>query len=634
MNRRTLLLLVILSVATVYTYLRWEDFFEPGYLHHKKVPETNFYRFPDIKGPMEKSTIPQPINISWRNYHINAPSAFAIFLTDTASDWIGLVHGLKNIGIPVFVTNNVQEAIQHKTVLAYPLISGKVLSKDELQLLASIPRNGGNLIGVNVYGGGLNEVFGFDSVISGNTRNELLMTSNENFVAATNDFNLPQERNIRLTNSVDYPDEMPTNGYVNARTPLISYKEDNTAFLCFKDYGEGKAYAFGLDLGNYFLRYMNERGFNAYRTYANQYDPGMDVMLRILKNIYRGSNDAVTLGTVPFNKDFSLVLTHDVDYTKSILNAVTYARMEKELGVKATYFIQTKYIKDWNDDIFFTQATIGYLNSIRQMGMEIASHSISHSRVFSKFELGTGAEYYPRYSPFVQEQLITYNGSIMGELRVSKFLLEKLVSNVNVVSFRPGHLQYPFALPQALTAANYKYSSSVTSNNVQTHLPYIQMYNRGFSAETEIVEIPITIEDELGLPMLQRLDSTIAISRALSAYGGVMNVLIHTDTLGSKLEFERRLLVAVKDKAWVGTIQELGYWWHARNQIMMSVEKKGSLFEVTIENPSGQAVEGITLQIPLSWVPQEQTQNCTFYKGSTVINKLTKGITLQFKSSL
>jgi hypothetical protein len=399
MKRRTILLLVVLIIAPALIYLKWEDWSEPGYLNNKKVPETNIYKFSDIRGPIDKSIIPEPVIVSWRKYNIAAPSAFAIFLTDTASDWIGLVHGLKNIGIPVTVTNNIHEAIQHKTVLAYPVISGKVLSKDELQMLAAIPRNGGNLIGINVYGGGLNEVFGFDSLIGANTRNELLMTSNVNVVDAVNDFVHPREQSLRLTNPVDYPDELPTNGYVNARTPLINYKEDNTAFLCFKDYGEGKAYAFGLDLGNYFLRYMNERGFNAYRTYANQYDPGMDVILRILKNIYRSSNEVVTLGTVPFNKDFSLVLTHDVDYTKSIANAAAYARMEKELGVKATYFIQTKYIKDWNDDIFFTQGTIAYLNYVRKMGMEIASHSVSHSRVFSKFQLGTGKEYYPKVYP-------------------------------------------------------------------------------------------------------------------------------------------------------------------------------------------------------------------------------------------
>jgi hypothetical protein len=228
---------------------------------------------------------------------------------------------------------------------------------------------------------------------------------------------------------------------------------------------------------------------------------------------------------------------------------------------------------------------------------------------------------------------VTYNGSILGELRVSKFLLENRLPNVSVVSFRPGHLQYPFALPQALTATGYKYSSSVTSNNVQTHLPYIQMYDRGFRAETQIVEIPITIEDELGAPLLQRLDSTIAISKALTAYGGVLNVLIHTDTLGPKLEFEKQLILALRDRAWVGTIQELGYWWQARNQVIISVRKKGSIFEVNVENPSGQSVEGITLQIPISWMPNGNLKNCTFYKGSIVINNLTKAMVVQFKSS-
>jgi len=41
-----------------------------------------------------------------------------------------------------------------------------------------------------------------------------------------------------------------------------------------------------------------------------------------------------------------------------------------------------------------------------------------------------------------------------------------------VVSFRPGHLSYPFALPQALQATGFAFSSSVTAGNALSHLPF------------------------------------------------------------------------------------------------------------------------------------------------------------------
>ncbi len=601
---RKITFICICLLAGVWAYLNRDTLFEPSYLHELNVGKDKKYVFPGLDGPRTVSLIEDPVAASWKSYKTDNVSALAILLTDTTSDWLGLVHGLKNIGIPFTVTDNVQEAVQHHTVMVYPLISGKVLNVNDLRTLAAIPRKGGNLIGINVYGG-LNEVFGFDSVIANKGRSQLMMTGD--IPGITDGFTHDHERNVRLTSRADFPDELPTNGYTNARNPVILFKEDNTTFLAYKDYGAGKALAFGLDLGNYFLRYMNERGFNAYRSYANNFDGGLDVMLRILKNVYSSSPVAVTIGTVPYNKSISMVITHDVDYSKSIINAVKYAEMEKELGVRATYFIQTKYIKDWNDDIFFRNTTIKYLQQLHEAGMEVGSHSVSHSRVFSKFELGTGKERYPRYSPFVKDKKTTYNGSILGELRVSKFLLEHTIGKPDVVSFRPGHLQNPFALPQALKATGYQFSSCATANNVQTHLPFMRMYDRGFVAECDIVEMPITIEDELGAPMLQRLDSAIAVADELSKYGGLMNVLIHTDTLGQKFAFERALILSLKDKAWITTIRELGKWWKIRNELEVKVRDKGDRGELTILNASGEILQGLTLHLPEKWqiIPED-----------------------------
>ncbi len=80
----------------------------------------------------------------------------AIILTDPNSSWLGLAHGLKSIGIPFRITRDVQEALAHKVVLVYPMISGKVLRPEALQALAEYPKTGGTLIGVQGVGGGLN----------------------------------------------------------------------------------------------------------------------------------------------------------------------------------------------------------------------------------------------------------------------------------------------------------------------------------------------------------------------------------------------------------------------------------------------------------------------------------------------
>src|SRR5208282_5917668 len=103
-------------------------------------------------------------------------------------------------------------------------------------------------------------------------------------------------------------------------------------------------------------------------------------------------------------------------------------------------------------DVFFTADGVQNLLKLQAMNMEIASHSVSHSPVFSKFPMGDGKEQYPNYTPFVQNRIKTFNGEILGELRVSKFLMEHFLPGLRVDSFRPGHLENPFTLPEALMA--------------------------------------------------------------------------------------------------------------------------------------------------------------------------------------
>ncbi|MES2701254.1 MAG: polysaccharide deacetylase family protein [Bacteroidota bacterium] len=625
-TRRGLLLLLLVAAGIIYGITRMVNRGgdADGATAHFDVPPENVFIFKGLQGPAAPSVIRGGEHISWRKYGADNPSAMVILLTDTTCQWIGLAHGLTNIGVPFIITTSTAEALRHKVVMVYPMISGRVLAKEELQAIAAIPRNGGVLIATNVYGGGLNEVFDYADITAGNKRDKIVLNTvadpqiEKIFTGAIN-------RELLLAGT-DTMNDVPTVGYTSPKTPLATF-DDGTGCIVYKDYGKGKAYALGLDLGNYFLRYMNGRGYEANRAYVNRYDAGIDIWLRMLKQIYmEGEENAVTISAAPYNKPFTMTITHDIDFTRSIVNAAQYAKMEDSLGVKATYFIQTKYVKDWNDDIFFNDANIQYLQQTAALGMEIGSHSVSHSRVFSKFKTGTGKESYPDYKPFVKERLVTYNASILGELRISKFLLESYVKGLTVRSFRPGHLQYPFALPQSLAAAGYSNNSAVTGGVAQTNLPYILMYNREFDAETGMVEVPIAVEDELGLPMLQRLDSTVLLANQLAEYGGVLNILIHTDILGQKYEYERKVIGLYKDKAWVSTIGDFGDWWRGRNAVKLSVVIAGGAHRLTVTGPTLQTVKGLTLQVPAGWrlVPADGVSQ----QGNAIVINELKGETV------
>ena len=185
--------------------------------------------------------------------------------------------------------------------------------------------------------------------------------------------------------------------------------------------------------------------------------------------------------------------------------------------------------------------------------------------------MGDGTETYPQYHPFVQTDTRTTGATIMGELRVSKFLLEHFSRGQITESFRPGFLSNPSLMPQALASSGYKYSSSSTANISLTHLPFQLSYGREFSAFTPVFEFPITVEDELDAPMINRLEDGITLARNIAKIGGLYVVLIHTDIVDSRLEYQKAIVNEVKPYAWMGSMREFGQWWSARNEVEVDI---------------------------------------------------------------
>lgn len=577
---KTLLVLTLLLAAGWYAV----------YGRHQ-LGGSQIYRFEGVAGPQEKAVVPEENTTPWSRFDHGGPGRLAILLTDPDSAWLGLAHGLKTIGVPFRITRDYREAILHKAVLVYPSITGATLEAPALQALARFARESGTLIGSHVLGGGMNELFGFDEAVSAK-HTEVRFDTAQPLAASFTD---PRERAIRIGNPALPALLVGTYGYTQPRNPPLAVFEDGSAAVTQKSFDKGHAYALGMDLGFLLMKGYNNREEGIARSYANDFEPSLDVLLRLVKNIYLEANpEAVTLSTVPFGKSLAVVMSHDIDYTRSLKNAVQYAEFEKSQGIAATHFIQAKYIKDWNDDIFLDAKGVPYLKQLQSLGAEVASHSVSHSLSMNKFPMGTGTEQYPNYQPFVKDQDTTVNGNLLGELRVSKFLLDQFTPGSSVVSFRPGHLRNPYALPQALLATGYRYSSSVTANNSLSHLPFQLTYNRGLRGELEVFEFPVTVEDE-ALPKLgDRLASAIELSKKISRYGGTFVALIHTDVLDHKLAFERGFVAAVRPYSWFGSLREFGDWWSVRNRVELDLEDNGRTLSLTLPD----SIDGLTLSIP------------------------------------
>ena len=600
--------------------------FVPGVL----VPDS-VYKYTNVTGPKDSTVIAPMHRTSWKKYSVGPDYGIAILLLDTNdnSNWLGLVHTFKSFGIPFKVYTNVDSALKHDIIYVYPFINGS-MDRTALNKLAQFPQHGGTLIAQCVEGI-LDQVFGFTSMI----------TTNKNFSARIADVNNPvlkeftdpKEREIMFANRELFKESEGTYGYSGLMgNPLMVYP-NGQAFLTERDYaGGGKAYAFGINVGYFAMVCEDARSMQANRTYVNSYEPTLDVLIRIIKNIYTSSSKtAVTLGTVQDNKKLTVCITHDVDYSRSMINAIDYAKMEKSKNVTATYFIQTKYIHDFNDDAFYNDSAVGTMRFLDSLKMELASHSVSHSLQYNEFPMGKGNERYPSYHPVVKSKTLTTGGTVIGELRVSKFLLENFIKKQPIVSFRPGYLRYPFSLPQVLQATGYKYGSDLTANSVLTQLPYQMNYDCSYDEELPLFEFPITIEDRELPVMDKRLDSALAVAHKISKYGGFWCTLIHPDILGTKYHFEQVFIDSIQSIAHICSMREFADWWMARNNVQYFVRKNENGYDLHIITPAN--MDNLTFFVPANWSCTSNNNQAIQQTGNAVLVKnVTNGMTINFTS--
>lgn len=563
--------------------------------------ETETLAFPTLNGPLESTELPLsvPPRTSPEVYFNESSSGIALLLQDSDASWLGIAHGLKSAGIPFRVVQSVELALEHDVILVYPSITGSNTSPDTLTALADHVRSGKTLIAFSVIGGGMPALFGFETT---QERRDLITLSFDAAAFPADFFQDSTENTIRLA-ATKTPVPFPGASYHSLKHPAVATYDDGSAAITHNFYtaGEriGHAYAIGFDFGHFILRAQNNRFTGLADSYVNDYQPQLDTLMRFLVMAYtQGSPDAVQLLPTPFNREFTALITHDIDYTQSLLNTLTYADFESSQGIAATYFIQTKYVTDYNDSLFFTQDSQTILEALHDRGMEIASHSVAHSNEFSNMPLGTGTEKYPDYQPFVFNFDTVRDASIAGELRVSKFLLDSLTPQ-HIVSFRPGHLSMPSVLPEMLQATDYLYSSSITANSALTHLPYRSNFSRNYDTELDIFEFPVTIEDESG-KLGDRLDEAIVLANKIGKHGGVVNLLIHTDVLDHKLAFEKGFVAEFKDRAWFSTIAEFGDWWTVRDSAVIAVETvdgQSKSVKITINGE----IDGLSIRVPSNW---------------------------------
>lgn len=314
------------------------------------------------------------------------------------------MHGLKSIGVPFTITRDAAEATRHKVVLAYPTISGRVLDEPALVALRQHVASGGTLIATQVLGGGLQDVFGFDAVSESRSHHRIDFDISTSATEPSLDWlSHPHEHSVLLGNPKNPDSWIGTQVYEGAETTLARFDDGSPALTRYQDASGGSAYALGFDLGFFIMRAHGDRNDQGYRSYANGYEPSVDVWLRWLRELYHQHEPlAVTLDSVPEGKPLAAVVTFDVSFVQSMEHLRVYKDLLKRLHVPATFFIQTKYYRDFQDEGFFNDRTLEAITELQSAGMVIASHSVSHSDMYASAPLGDGRETFPEYQPRVK----------------------------------------------------------------------------------------------------------------------------------------------------------------------------------------------------------------------------------------
>ena len=526
------------------------------------------------------------------------PLQVAVFWTDPGPDPenpLPLVHSLKEMGIPFFITRDLPQALRHHLVILYPSVDSHTFTQPQGDRLTTFVRQGGFIFAQNVFWGGLQDLFGFRSFAPLRTRHHLAFSATKDPV--TKYLNRPEERETQL-GSDHFPQVIWSNGYVpDAGAEVLARFDDGSAALVTNSVGKGKVYLLGLSLLDVVLRNQNNRDYEAQRHYVNAFEPGADVWLLVLRAWYEAyGQDWVRLATIPGGKRSALLLSHDVDWENSFAPGFDFAHVEEANQASSTFFIQTKYVDDANSKAFFFAANLDIVRQLKARGATVGSHSIIHSRGFNKFELGSGHETYPSYQPRGLGFDTASGATVFGEVRVSKGLLDGEIPGQDTIFFRAGHLRVPVSLPEALERSGYQFDSSFTADDVLSNFPFALPRDLGFEEDSDIYEFPVTIEDEESPGFAKRVPQALEVILANAENEAVSVLLIHSNESSLKAAAEQDLLRQLPPDIIKTDMLTFAKFWRARDHIHWSLNPTSVPTEVLLQVESDESVIGLTFE--------------------------------------
>jgi hypothetical protein len=517
------------------------------------------------------------------------PAQVAVYQAAGKVD-LGLVHALLEMGIPFFVASDLDRALLHRLLI----LGSDVRDQNEALRLANHVKAGGSVLAFNATALSAKSLFGFKECSRSRRRHRMVFKSGADAIERY--LNRPEEIEISL-GSPKVEEVIWTNSCISdGNADVLASFDDGSPAILRKRVGAGAAYLVGMDWKDVVLRNQANHDFEAERHYVNAFEPGSDVWMLLLRAWYESwQPDAVRLATIPNGQSSVLLLSHDVDWAGSFHPALEFAALEERHKVASTFFVQTKYVSDNNSAAYFFGAALADLKQLYARGFSIGSHTVIHSAGFNHFPLGGGDETFTNYAPRGTGFATSTGGTVLGEVRVSKQLLDGNLSGQQTVFFRAGHLRVPPSLPEALQRCGYLFDSSFTADDVLTNFPYALPLGLEFEEDSGIYEFPVTLEDEEKPQLKDRIDGALDVIKANAENGAITVILIHTNEARDKLEAEEALLRQLPAGIVAADMNTFARFWRARDRLQWRL-LPGEGKRARLSASSGEAVGGLTFE--------------------------------------
>jgi hypothetical protein len=529
-----------------------------------------------------------------KEYPESFPLQVAVLLTKANPPCLGLIHSFREMGIPFFFTYDFDQALQHRRLVLYPNVVANMLSTAQVKRLTEYVQNGGQIFAQNVLWGVLKPLFGFRSYQPSKERHQVTFITPADPIFRYLD--QPEEMEVSL-GSEKIPEIFWTNGYqTDGTSQVLALFRDGSAALLGKSLGKGKVYLCALRLEDVIARSQADRDFDAGRRVANAFEPSADVWMLMLRAWYEaGVSDAVRLAAIPDGRSSALLLTHDLDRRDSIRSAETFVKMEKRRHLRSTLFVETDSLREAGFRAFFRRDNLKVLRRIEAQGFDVESGGVTRAVNFYQFPLGTGEETLATYQPQVSANGAS-GGSVFGEVRVSKSLLDGEFPGQQTVCFRVPTSSHPAALPEALERCGYAFDSSFSTGDVLSNFPYRLSLGLGMTEDSAVYEFPVTIEDREPPPFAERIAAALHVIGDNAGNGAVSVLLIHPDDPQAEVPAEESLLAQLSRDIEVSDLLDFARFWRARDQLQWSVGPTSDPDQVLLRVAAPRPVSGLTFE--------------------------------------